>query len=268
MQAQRISISLFLFFLFSCATDVPRDDSRAIGTQSIATVASGSQERSALMVMSASIRGTTGCRLNYRLYTPAQPIQDQSTLVVVGHGFLRGVEQMDGLARRIASTGLRTASVGFCNSRIWGGRHRENGLDMVALADALDAEHVAYVGFSAGGLSALIAGQRDERTLGVVTLDLVDLNGVGRMAAAALDRPLVGLFGPPSPCNAENNGLAAFAASRQARIHRFPEATHCDFESPTDWLCKRVCGEVPGSLKRREAILATTAKAVTAMTHL
>ncbi|MBK1732546.1 alpha/beta hydrolase [Thiococcus pfennigii] len=220
-----------------------------------------------VVVSQGNARGTAGCRLDYLLYSPSAARRDADTLVVVGHGFLRSYEQMDGLSRRIAAAGLRTASVRFCNSRIWDGRHRQNGQDMNALADALGARRVVYVGFSAGGLAALVAGRGDERTVGVVALDLVDRDGLGVAAAADLDRPLIALVGPPSPCNAENNGLTALAAARRAKIHRIPDATHCDFEAPTDWLCRRVCGERPGGEQRREQIITAATDAVVALTR-
>lgn len=259
---RRVVVALVALSLVACSEGVLRygfepgqDGARRVIVQSEA-------EGRQIDISQGSARGVQGCRLDYLLYSPSVPEPNSDTLVVVGHGFLRSYEQMDGLSRRIAAAGLRTSSISFCNSRIWDGRHRQNGHDMIALADALHARHVIYVGFSAGGLAALIAGRDDERTTGVVALDLVDRDGLGLAAASGLDRPLIALVGPPSSCNAENNGLAALAAARHAEIHQIPDATHCDFEAPTDWLCRRVCGERPGSDRRREQILATATKAV------
>lgn len=255
-----LAASLAILALASCS-GVLRDELAPGAPAARTAVAQPRQD--GMTVTLGAIRGTEGCELQYLLYAPPQP--HPAKLVVVGHGFLRSFEQMDGHARRLAAAGLRTASVRFCNTRIWDGHHRRNGRDMVALADALGAERVVYVGFSAGGLAALVAGREDPRTLGVVTLDLVDRDDMGRLAASGLDRPLIGLVAPPSPCNAEGNGLAALAASPRAEIQRFPEATHCDFEAPTDWLCTRLCGTHPGSEARRAAILRATTAAVVAV---
>lgn len=264
--AYRLIVGMVTLALAACTGSILRQELRPGEGGAQLVVGQKRGERSSVVIEKGSMPGSRGCRIDYLLYSPASRVYED-VIAVVGHGFLRSYEQMDGLARRLADAGVRTASVRFCNSRIWDGRHRDNGLDMIALAEALQAKQVAYVGFSAGGLAALVAGRHDDRTIGVVALDLVDRDGVGLTAAADLDRPLVGLVGPPSPCNAENNGLAALAANRQSRIHRFPDATHCDFESPTDWLCKQICGERPGSDARRQAILSTATDAVIALTE-
>ncbi len=233
-------------------------------TTQLAIANSGGPSSSALIRL-GEIRGTRGCRLQYLLYAPTAKANAADPLVVLGHGFLRSFEHMDQHARSLAAAGYRVASVRFCNSSIWDGRHQANGHDMVAIADALGAQRVAYVGFSAGGLAALIAAREDPRALGVVALDLVDRNGIGLTAARELDRPLIGLVGPPSECNAGSNGLPVLAANRHSQIHRFPEASHCDFEAPTDWLCRRICGERPGSAQRRRQILQATTTAVASL---
>ncbi|WP_200389146.1 alpha/beta hydrolase [Thiocapsa imhoffii] len=148
---------------------------------------------------------------------------------------------MADLATALAAEGMTTVTLDFCNTRLWDGRHLRNGLDLIRVADALNAERVVYVGFSAGGLAAVIAGRNDQRTLGVVTLDLVDTQQIGESAAAAFAPPLIGLVGDPSPCNAQNNGLAVFAAAPDATVTWVDGAEHCDFESPTDWLCRLLC---------------------------
>ena len=99
--------------------------------------------------------------------------------------------------------------------RFWDGGHEQNGRDMVAVARHLEAQRVVYAGSFAGGL---VAARRDVRALGVVAMDLVDRDGIGVAAATGLKRPLVGLVGDPSRCNARNNGLEA--NSPGARSHQ------------------------------------------------
>lgn len=183
---------------------------------------------------------TTGCEVETLTYLPAQPRTD--VLVVVAHGFLRDQRRMAGLATGLAAEGIPAATLSFCNSKPWRGGHRENAADMRRLADRLGATRVIYAGFSAGGLSAVIAASEDPRTRGVLTLDLVDdPAGTAARLAPALRPALVGLMGEPAPCNANGNGLAVFAATPGASLETIPRASHCDFESPTDWLCESVC---------------------------
>jgi hypothetical protein len=179
-----------------------------------------------------------GMKLSYSLSTPDAPVTD--ALVVLGHGFLRGKERMMGLADHLASHGLRVAVPDFRHSRPWAGRHRENAADLIALARHLGAERVIYGGFSAGGLSALIAAAEDPRAIGFLGLDLVD-NGEGESVAKAVGFPLHALFAAPSKCNANGNGRAVCASARRPVIIEVNDASHCDFEFPSDWKCRLFC---------------------------
>jgi hypothetical protein len=64
---------------------------------------------------------------------------------------------------------------------------------------------------------------------------------MGRQAAARLSQPVIGLFGDASSCNADLNGLDAVNVAPRGEVVRIGGATHCDFESPTDGLCRLVC---------------------------
>ncbi|NBC47257.1 MAG: alpha/beta hydrolase [Gammaproteobacteria bacterium] len=220
--------------------------------------------------ITGTLRSATGCRLDFRLYKPNEhPTHDspvepatlearKPALVILGHGFLRSQERMSGLAKALATQGISVATLDFCNMRPWDGRHQQNGLDMIALAEHLKARvgagQIVYSGFSAGGLAALIAARNDPYAIGAVTLDLVDAQGIGRRAARELDKPLLGLAGEPTNCNAGNNARAVFAASDYARVQPIPGAGHCDFEAPTDALCEFLC-EDPDN--RSPAVTAT-----------
>lgn len=224
----------------------------------------GGDARRDVPIETGVVDSATGCTLHYRLYRPATAQTDD--LVVLGHGFLRSQERMADLAQALADEGIPAVTLDFCNARFWDGRHFRNGLDMIRVADALDAKQVVYAGFSAGGLAALVAGRNDPRTLGVVALDLVDAGRLGEGMAAGLDRPLIGLVGDPSPCNAENNGLAVFSATDRAAVERVRGAEHCDFESPTDWLCRLVCKrDAPDEGSPRRDIIAAATDAVVSL---
>jgi pimeloyl-ACP methyl ester carboxylesterase len=214
------------------------------------------------------LRGTTpsstGCDLDYRLYRPEQA--DSHDLVVLGHGFLRSQEHMTDLAVALAGDGVPVVTLDFCNMRPWNGRHVQNAQDMIRVARALDAERIVYAGFSAGALAALVAGRSDPKAIGIVTLDLVDAQGIGRRAATGLDKPLFGLVGEPTNCNARDNARGVFALSDTARLRRIAGAGHCDFESPTDRLCRLLCEDPDGTApSQRPSIIATTKTAVKEM---
>lgn len=222
------------------------------------------------------LHSTTGCPLAYRLYRPEAPTRSARApvLVVLAHGFLRSQARMRGLAQAIAAAGLPVATLDLCNMRPWAGRHQQNGLDMIALArhlqaDVDDGERI-YAGFSAGGLAALVAARQDRQALGVVTLDLVDAQGLGERAARQLQRPLLGLAGAPTNCNARGNAEALFAEHEQARLLRIPQAGHCDFEAPTDALCEWLCtdpaaGAAPEKARLRAWVVRQAVAAITAL---
>lgn len=202
------------------------------------------------------IPASTGCELNYRLYHAPRPSTEG--LVILGPGFLRGKEHLAGLAQALAAAGLATAILDYCQGRFWDGGYYQNGLDMVRLARYLGARRVVYGGFSAGALAALVAGHRDPQALGVIALDLVDADGLGLRLAAGLDKPLIGLMGEPSACNAGARGLQVLTASQLGRAASVPGAGHCDFESPTDSWCELACGASAETNSPRAAIIATT----------
>ena len=211
---------------------------------------------------SGTARSLAGCAYDWRVFEPHGP---PASAVILGHGFLRDQDREVGLARALANAGHRAVTLDFCNMRPWNGHHVRNAADMRALAAVHGlAGRTVYAGFSAGALAALIAASEDPDALGVVTLDLVDQAGLGAAAAARLEAPLVGIAGPPAACNAMGNGRAVFAARGAIpptrSLEAVPGATHCDFESPSDWLCELACGESPAvtgapGTTRRERIV-------------
>ena len=105
-------------------------------------------------------------------------------------------------------------------------------------------ERFVLVGFSAGGLSALLAANAPG-VVGYIGLDPFDRpGGVGLEAARRLTIPAFLLRGPSAACNAYSiaepwvKALPNLVEDRQ-----FAAASHCDFESPTDRLCTFVCGD-------------------------
>ena len=111
------------------------------------------------------------------------------------------------------------------------------------------AARVMLVGFSAGGLSSLLAAHTPG-VVGYVGLDPFDrtlpdeAERLGLVAATQLRSEALLLRAPPSRCNAE--AVAAPWASVLPALWRdelITGASHCDFESPTDWMCRLACGD-------------------------
>jgi pimeloyl-ACP methyl ester carboxylesterase len=134
---------------------------------------------------------------------------------------------------------------------------RCNARALAALVGALRAgrtfgapvEKVMLVGFSAGGLSSLLAADTPG-VVGFVGLDPFDrtMSGeterLGLAAAGRLRTEALLLRAPPSRCNAE--AVAAPWGTVLPALWRdelLAGASHCDFESPTDWVCRLACGD-------------------------
>jgi pimeloyl-ACP methyl ester carboxylesterase len=189
-------------------------------------------------------RSSFGCTVRYEVHQPVG--WTRGVTVLVAHGFLRDASTMRGWARHLASHGLRTVAVSFCNSTPFAGRHDRNALDLRGVADAVRAPQggrVAYVGFSAGGLAALLAAADDDGAVAYLGLDAVD-SGALAARAAAWSGPRLFLAGEPSACNADGAMLAVAAVIERARVVRIPNATHCHFEDPYAPACELLCGRV------------------------
>ena len=78
---------------------------------------------------------------------------------------------------------------------------------MVAVSRKLKTGRDIYVGFSAGGLAAMVAANLGINTPAVLNLDMVDNQGLGKKIAPNLTVPFYGLIAAPSACNVNNNGL-------------------------------------------------------------
>lgn len=191
-------------------------------------------------------KSSLGCVFDYRIFEPKAPIS--STLVILGHGFLRNQNRLIDLSKALANSGIRTVTMDYCNMRPWNGNHQANAQDMRGLATALGNEqNVIYGGFSAGALAAVLAA--DESTKAVFILDFVDQADLGKAALSALQIPLIGMHGPPSACNANSQAQNAVENYLQDRAKRtgvyqlISDASHCEFESPSNWLCRAACAD-------------------------
>jgi dienelactone hydrolase len=220
------------------------DDYRKRGPHSVTT-------------LNGAFQPPTSCRTAYSLYEPAG--QKSSALVVLAPGFTRSRQTLRGWAKHVASWGLTVATLDFCHAQPWRIDYHKNGSDMVVLARHLRYEQAIYVGFSAGGLAAIIAGSLDKGAVAIFGLDPVDWRGRGAKLVSNLATPVYGLVGEPSPLNAWNNGATIYQNAPHSRLLKVQEADHCMFEFPVDPWCRLVGGKKPKRLARfqiQEAILA------------
>ncbi len=211
-----------------------------------------------LVAEHGSLASAWGCTIGYEYYVrESGPVASEyalaAPLVVLGHGFMRDLATVRGWAVEWAARGVRTVVVDFCNSTLFNGRHDRNARDMIAVANHIEPGDapLIYAGFSAGGLSALLAAAEDPRTVAYLGLDPVDSGelskSAGRLNAAALY-----LYGEPARCNAQNNMIDLMPRANRLVAMSIPFATHCDFEDPSDAFCARLCGTVEPEEKAQE----------------
>ena len=191
---------------------------------------------------------SSGCEVIYTYFKPKELLID--VVVILGHGFMRSKTRMAPLARHLVSWGLPVVNLEFCNSKFWAGNHDLNAADMVAVAQKIDTGKVIYVGFSAGGLAAILATNLDNKTLAFFGLDMVDHEGLGKEKAPNLKVPTYGLIAAPSACNAYNNGTESYALAPHSNVIEVMDSTHCHFEFPVDGKCSLVCGRGEKRLSR------------------
>jgi hypothetical protein len=117
------------------------------------------------------------------------------------------------------------------------------------------------IGFSAGALSSLLAAATPG-VAGYIGLDPFDRTSeggqraLGRDVAPSLRTEAILLRAPASRCNAEAVA-APWARLLPALVSDrvIDQASHCDFEAPTDWMCRLACGAADPA---RQAIVRAT----------
>jgi dienelactone hydrolase len=169
------------------------------------------------------------------------------TAVVLAHGFTRTRANMAGHAAMLAGEGVWAVVPDLP----YAVDSRDNARALRDLLAALQRgaagpaiERFVLVGFSAGGLAAILAADAPG-VAGYVGLDPFDRpGGVGLEAARRLQIPAWLLRGPSAACNAYDiAGPWVAALPRLVEDRVLPAASHCDFEAPTDRLCQLVCGD-------------------------
>jgi pimeloyl-ACP methyl ester carboxylesterase len=190
------------------------------------------------------------------VYGPAQPTR---SAVILVHGFMRNRATMADHAAALAAEGVFaiTPDLPYVTDS------RKNARAIADLIGQLRAgllgppiERVVLVGFSAGGLSSLLAADAPG-VVGYVGLDAFDRpGGVGLEAARKLTIPARLLRAPGAFCNAYGIAQPWSGALRGLVEDRVIEhASHCDFESPTTRACEMFCGR---SDPARQAVVRQT----------
>jgi pimeloyl-ACP methyl ester carboxylesterase len=190
------------------------------------------------------------------IFSPPRP---GSRAVVLVHGFMRTRATMADHAAALAADGV----LAVVPDMPYVTDSRRNARALADLIGQLRAgtfapavDRVVLVGFSAGGLAALLAAGTPG-VVGYVGLDSFDRpGGVGLDAARKLSTPARLLRGPSSFCNAYGISTPWAGALKNLIEDRVIDgATHCDFESPTDRMCQVFCGTADPA---RQAIVRQT----------
>jgi len=201
-----------------------------------------------------------------------KPITSQTGAAILTHGGFRNRKTMAEHAQALAAHGVLALSPNMpCTFD-----HRCNARAIAELVNMLRTtstfgsrvKRVILVGFSAGGLSSLLAADTPG-VVGFVGLDAYDHlpsnqpERLGVVAARRLVTETLLLRAPASSCNAQSVA-ASWRLELKAlwRDELIAGASHCDFEAPTDWICRLACGETDTSRQTlvRQALLDAAAR--------
>jgi dienelactone hydrolase len=201
-----------------------------------------------------------------------KPIGPQKGAAILTHGFTRSRTTMGEHAQALAARGVLAITPDMpctfdfrCNASAI--------TEMVSLLRntatfGSSNQRVMLVGFSAGGLSSLLAADTPG-VVGYVGLDPFDrvlaneTERAGITASRKLTTEALILRAPASRCNA-NAVAAPWGAELKAlwRDDLIAGASHCDFEAPSDWKCRLACGDTDPArqLQVRNGILDAAAR--------
>jgi pimeloyl-ACP methyl ester carboxylesterase len=179
-------------------------------------------------------------------------------VAIIAHGFMRDRSRHRALGEDLAAAGVIAVVPDLPHVM----DHWGNGAALAELANQLEAgtlglrpvarSDVVLIGTSAGGLASVVAASKLPGLAGWIGLDPVDRTGTGATAAARLAAPAVVLLGGASQCNLLGSGRAlAHAVPRLIRSTKLKDASHCDFEDPTNKFCEVMCGAASPQMQAR-----------------
>lgn len=174
-------------------------------------------------------------------------------VIVFGHGFSRSKEQYVNIGAHLASRGFIVMIPNFSGSD-----HSKNADDFSSMLDwiiarnndpssifygHIDTTKFGSSGHSAGGMSALVASSRDSRFRASSPMDPVDNNDLGKNAMPLIHVPVSITYSEPHSCNSNGSAMTMYnEGNPQKRGVKIIQATHCDPEDPTNFLCTLMCG--------------------------
>lgn len=201
-----------------------------------------------------------------------KPIGLPTGAAILTHGFTRSRTTMAEHAQALAARGILTLTPDMpctfdfpCNaSAIAELVSRLRNTETFGSS----TQRIMLVGFSAGGLSSLLAADTPG-VVGFVGLDSFDrvlpneTERAGMVTARRLNTETLLIRAPTSRCNAQ--AVAAPWGSELKALWRddlIAGASHCDFEAPTDWKCRLACGDTDASrqLLVRQGLLDAAAR--------
>jgi dienelactone hydrolase len=226
-------------------------------------------EPKAKVVPQTQILNINGQTVEVDVYKPIGP---QKGAAILTHGFTRSRTTMGEHAQALAARGVLAITPDMpctfdfrCNA--------SSITEMVSLLRntttfGSSSQRVMLVGFSAGGLSSLLAADTPG-VVGYVGLDPFDrvlaneTERAGITASRKLTTEALLLRAPASRCNA--NAVAAPWGTELKALWRdelIAGASHCDFEAPSDWKCRLACGDTDPArqLQVRQGILDAAAR--------
>ena len=201
-----------------------------------------------------------------------KPIGPQKGAAILTHGFTRSRTTMGEHAQALAASGVLAITPDMpctfdfrCNANAIAGL-----VNLLRNTDIFGAssQRIMLVGFSAGGLSSLLAADTPG-VVGYVGLDPFDrvlpneTERAGITASRRLTTEALILRAPASSCNAK--AVAAPWGTELKALWRdelIAGASHCDFEAPTDWKCRWACGDADPArqLRVRQGLLDAAAR--------
>jgi dienelactone hydrolase len=178
--------------------------------------------------------------------------------LVLGHGFARARAQHANNGVFLASHGFVVVTVDFPNPfspdfDAWAAQigaaldwlEAQNADPASRFYQQIAVDRLGALGHSAGGMATWVAAGQDSRIKATMPLDPVPANGANLAAlGAALTVPSGWTGAPGSSCNASAsyNQLYPLVAAGHKAQYIVANATHCDFEDPTNFLCTLTCG--------------------------
>ena len=226
-------------------------------------------ELTAKIISQTQVVKINGTSIEVDVYKPIGPLKGAAILT---HGFTRSHTTMGEHAQALAARGVLAITPDMpctfdfrCNASAIAGL-----VNLLRNTDTFggSAQRIMLVGFSAGGLSSLLAADTPG-VVGFVGLDPFDrvlpneTERAGITASKRLTTEALLLRAPASSCNAK--AVAAPWGSEMKTLWRdelIDGASHCDFEAPSDWKCRLACGDTDPArqLQVRQGILDAAAR--------